>query len=334
MSDSSMPTAPGQPSPYASQSVQAVQAPQAAQASQVAQAYQSTPVAPVQQPVQYQQAPVAPSQDQAQPIYAQYPPVQPAQPVQSLQPGQPAQPYAAAPAVPQAPAQKSPFSIGAVAQWTVFSQILRGHTIPALNIAHSSSLFWAAHVAIFAGIVGLFYATTIARISAAATSFADDLLDSMSGGLFSSSGYSSSDYFGLDFGEWFQLFIYAALLYVAYFFIRSLCVWAVCGIRKQSVPFSVAATNVASAYTGQLVLTALLFILVLVPSTGFVSFVTFIGIMLYGLLSYLSELLLYTAINRSAPFAKSPLMPHVLLTGVSMTATFLAFTALTYIFAV
>lgn len=290
-------------------------------------------------------APVAPATDQAAPaqsqpeeIYAQYNP-QPAAapaagyavPAQAPYQGVAEQPYAhqqVAPAAPAAPAEKSPIVVGTIAQWTVLTQILRGKTIQAFHIAHTAPKFWLAHVLVFAAVIGLFYATTVARVNAAATGFADDIIDELSSGLLSSSGYSTSDYFGLDFSAWFQLFLFAALLYAAYFFIRALGVWLVFSVRRQSVPFSVAANTVASSYTGQLILTAALFVLVLVPSAGFVALITVVATILYSLLSYMSELLIYTGINRAAPFAKSPLVPHTLLTAASMVATFVAFSAL------
>lgn len=302
---------------------------------------------PAQQPAAAPTAPTAPAAGQATPvqgqpeeIYAQYNPQQAASPAagyaaQAPYQGVAGQPYAhqqVAPAAPAAPTEKSPIVIGTIAQWTVLTQVLRGKTVQAFHIAHTAPKFWLAHVLVFAALIGLFYATTVARVNAAATGFADDFVDELTNGLFTSSGYSTSDYFGIDFSAWFQLFLFAGLLYAAYFFIRAFGVWLVFSVRRQNVPFSVAANTVASAYTGQLILTAALFVLVLVPSAGFVTLITIVATILYSLLSYMSELLIYTGINRAVPFAKSPLVPHTLLTAASMVVTFVAFSALGIMF--
>lgn len=214
-------------------------------------------------------------------------------------------PLGSEPAAPQKSAEGPVPAL--VGQWVALGRILRGRPLEAFAVADSLPKFWLWTFGIASLTVGLFVATTVARVISAGNRAVSSLSYAMT-------GYRSSSYFGITFGDWLLFVLVGALLASLLYFGRVVALRLVFSVRGTSVPFEKAANIIAVSYTAHTIIGAIAFVLLFLPGVVLPTIVLFTAGALLSFFSFTAELLIYVGLNRAAEFKKSPLIPHALLT--------------------
>ncbi|WP_253280801.1 hypothetical protein [Arcanobacterium phocae] len=282
------------------------------------------PVAP-QEPEQ----PAAPQPSMGQPAAPQPSMGQPAAPQQGYVPpqpsmGQPAVPpqgYVPPQAYPQGYAQQSaqpsPVILALKDIPRVFGHIWHGRTSDTFATIFQQRLFALVTFGIYILTAGILGATSLARSNFGP--FAEgDYYGTMMGIL--DHHYS---YFSLNFGQWFYALILFLVTSVLAISMRALAIMLTLKVRGLTVQFMRALTLYTVACIPALMFLPIVFIIVLLPASGFTAFLTLVVAIMIIIASIVGELLLYVGINREGRMAKSPAVPYASLTTAALIISFI-----------
>lgn len=215
---------------------------------------------------------------------------------------------------PDAPAPAAPPALAAVtAQGGVISRLVRSRPLEALELARRVPGFWIATALVAALVIGVAVSFVVARAAAVFQNAASMMLPF--GG--------SEVYFGLSFGQWVQVLLLVLVPTLIIFALRVLAVQLVFLVRGRPQSFAPAASTVAAGYVLHPLIFVLSGVLILIPGDSVLWVVLVLSGVTLAAGTLLAELVIYIGINRTVPLTKSPLIPHVLLTGGWMLASLL-----------
>lgn len=241
-------------------------------------------------------------------------------PVPPLLPPPPAAPAPEA----TAPAMATPVPNAAAATWQVARGVVlgvwHGRTVEALGMAETSaavtggpSRYWLSTAGAWAALAGMTVATYLIKSANATVSALDSVMSGITLGL----GTPVADRFHLGFGHWLGVWLLATVIAFACLALRAATVRWTFAVRGASVPFLTGANIVAAAYTLQIPVIALAFLITLVLPAGAGSTILLVLLGLAGWIpGVVAEGLIYIGLNRTVRFTKSPLVPHAVMTLV------------------
>lgn len=223
------------------------------------------------------------------------------------------------------PAAPPPVPNAVTAAWLVARRVLlgvwHGRTVEALGVAETSaavtggpSRYWVATAATWAALAGMTAATYLVKSTNATVSAVDSLMSGLTLGLGSSPAY---DRFHLGFGHWLVIWLVCAVIAFACLTLRAVTLHWTFAVRGAAVPFVAGANIVAAAYTLQVPVLALAFLITLVLPAGAGSTLLLILLSVVAWIpGFVAEGVLYIGLNRTVRFTKSPLVPHAVMTLV------------------
>lgn len=211
---------------------------------------------------------------------------------------------------------KPPFVAALIAQWTVFTLLMRGDTKGAFALAHRTPMFWLANFLLGGFAYGFAFTFLLSRLFAVGLNALMGLASALLSPIFDLVGQGgiSSDpqYLGLDFGAGLLMFIIIAAAAISIFFARAGLHKATTSWRRIPASFGDVATAQAVGYTGHIVVLLAAVVIAILPADFLLVLAVVLLMTLLPTITFGAELATYIGLNRLGPANKSMLVPYVL----------------------
>lgn len=203
----------------------------------------------------------------------------------------------------------------------------RGNPSNAIDLATPTFWMWAALAQ--AGFVGFAYANLLWRLGTTDGIVDHSSLLELFGRVGVVGALNNSTVLNFNFGVWILAFLLAFVFTLAAFAVRSGELYFVQELRGVQKPFSVMANLYAVSTISVTVVVVFVGLVWLLPSAFLAGAGMYLLLIFGGMTIFLAELMMYVGINRSGQFSKSPMVAHVLCSGVYVLVIVLAMVCLT-----
>ncbi|WCC79554.1 hypothetical protein O6R08_08560 [Cutibacterium equinum] len=198
----------------------------------------------------------------------------------------------------------------------------RGNPSSAFGLVTPMFWMWAALAQ--AGAVGFAYANLLWRMGKTVDIIEHPNLWNLFTRLGVAGALRNPSVADFNFGVWILAFLLTFVFALLAFAVRSGELYFIHHMRGSQVPFLTMGNLVAVSTISVSVVVAFVGLLWLFPSNFLVSAGMYLLLIFGGLTVFLAELMLYVGLNRSGHFSKSPLVAHVLFSGVYVLVIVLA----------
>ncbi|MCS4484313.1 hypothetical protein NXS08_02255 [Gleimia sp. 6138-11-ORH1] len=202
----------------------------------------------------------------------------------------------------------------------IFTNLWKGDTGASIDEGDRNSKLWIPALSVVTVFSAFVYTFFISRMAGQVGSF-----------LFG--GYPRlndrfSSYLGLPADKFFALLFGMIIMFGIGLALRAVALTVAAKLRQKTYSFTRAANLLAVAYLPSLMMISLVFVFALMPGTLMIRIASLMLFVLFLPMLLMSELIIYVGFNRQNGFAKSVLVPHVMLTGASMVLLLVIMTIL------